>query len=136
MIEPAVVLDGLVIRYGGTVAVDGLSLAAPRGSVTAVLGPNGAGKTSTVETCEGYRTPAEGTVSVLGLDPHRDARALRPRIGVMLQGGGVPPGGRALESLRLAAALYAHPLDPQALAERVGVDRMGHTPYRRMSGGE
>lgn len=136
MIDPAVVVEGLVIRYGRTVAVDGLSLSAPRGSVTAVLGPNGAGKTSTVETCEGYRTPAQGTVSVLGLDPHRDARTLRPRIGVMLQAGGVQPGGRALESLRLAAALYAHPLDPQALAERVGIHRMGHTPYRRMSGGE
>ncbi len=136
MAEAAVEIDGLVVRYGRTVAVDGLSLRAPRGSVTAVLGPNGAGKTSTVETCEGYRTAAAGTVRVLGLDPQRDARALKPRIGVMLQSGGVPPGGRGLETLRTAAALYAHPLDPDGLAERVGVDRTGRTPFRRMSGGE
>src|SRR5262249_39472731 len=77
-----------------TAAVDGLSLRAGRGAVTAVLGPNGAGKTTTIEICEGYRRPDAGTVAVLGLDPVADARALRPRVGVMLQSGGIPPAVR------------------------------------------
>ncbi|MGH3328195.1 MAG: ATP-binding cassette domain-containing protein, partial [Streptomycetales bacterium] len=84
--EPAVEISGLVKRYDGRAAVDGLSLTVPRGTVTAVLGPNGAGKTTTIETCEGFRRPDAGTVRVLGLDPVRDAWALRPRVGVMLQG--------------------------------------------------
>src|SRR5882757_3836792 len=87
---PAVEIGGLVKRYGQTTAVDGLTLSAARGAVTGILGPNGAGKTTTVEICEGYRRPDQGTVRVLGMDPARDARALRPRVGVMLQSGGFP----------------------------------------------
>ena len=80
-------VDGLVMRYGDKVAVDGLSLSVERNRITAVLGPNGAGKTTTLETCEGYRTPQRGSVRVLGLDPVAQRRQLLPRIGVMLQSG-------------------------------------------------
>src|ERR687894_2423077 len=107
------------MRYGDVVAVDGLDLVIERGTITAVLGPNGAGKTTTLETCEGYRTPQSGSVRVLGLDPIRDARALLPRIGVMLQEGGAWSGVRALEMLRHVASLHAHPLDVDPLAERL-----------------
>ena len=81
---PAVEIGGLVKRYGQTTAVDGLTLSAALGTVTGILGPNGAGKTTTIEICEGYRKPDQGTVRVLGLNPARDAKALRPRVGVML----------------------------------------------------
>ncbi|MGI8645357.1 MAG: ABC transporter ATP-binding protein [Nocardioides sp.] len=124
------------MRYGATMAVDGLSLTVDRGTITAVLGPNGAGKTTTLETCEGYRRPQAGTVRVLGLDPRRDQRALLPRIGVMLQDGGAWSGVRAVEMLRHVARLHAHPLDPALLAERLGLDECGRTPYRRLSGGQ
>ena len=67
--DGAVELDGLVKRYGTAKAVDGLSLSAARGAVTALLGPNGAGKTTTIEICEGFRRADAGTVRVLGLDP-------------------------------------------------------------------
>ena len=109
---PAVEIRDLVKRYGRTPAVDGLSLQAARGTVTAVLGPNGAGKTTTVEICEGYRRPDAGTVAVLGMDPVADARALRPRVGVMLQSGGIPPAVRPGEYLGVLARFYAKPLDP------------------------
>ncbi len=89
--EPAVVCTGAVIRYGDRVAVDGLSFTAHRGRVLALLGPNGAGKTSTIEALEGYRRLDDGRVAVLGLDPRRDHAALVPRLGVMLQRGGVYP---------------------------------------------
>jgi hypothetical protein len=103
--SPAVEVHDLVKRYGRITAVDRLSLSAGRGAVTAVLGPNGAGKTSTVEICEGYRRPDAGTVSVLGLDPMADARRLRPRVGVMLQSGGIPPAVRPGEYLRVDGEL-------------------------------
>ncbi|MDF3293508.1 ABC transporter ATP-binding protein [Streptomyces silvisoli] len=133
---PAVEVVGLVKRYGAKTAVDGLELSVPRGSLTAVLGPNGAGKTTTIETCEGYRRPDAGTVRVLGLDPVTQSARLRPRIGVMLQSGGVYPGARAEEMLRHTARLHANPIDPALLIERLGLGSCGRTPYRRLSGGQ
>jgi ABC-2 type transport system ATP-binding protein len=124
------------MAYGDKVAVDDLDLTVERGSVTAVLGPNGAGKTTTLETCEGFRRPQQGTVRVLGLDPHRDRRALLPRIGVMLQSGGAWTGARAEEMLHHISALHAHPLPVRMLVDRLGLDDCGRTSYRRLSGGQ
>jgi ABC-2 type transport system ATP-binding protein len=132
--EPAVVVDGLIKRYAATTAVDGLSLTAERGAVTALLGPNGAGKTTTVEICEGYRRPDGGTVRVLGQDPSDPG--LRPRVGVMLQSGGIYPGARAAEMLRLVASYAARPLDVEDLLDLVGLRSVAHTTFRRLSGGE
>ncbi len=134
---PAIEVRGLVKRYGATVAVDGLDLEVRPGETLALLGPNGAGKTTTVECCEGYRRPDAGTVRVLGLDPHRDAAALRPRVGLMLQEGGVYPMAYPLEVLRLFARFYADPLDPDraARAGRASTGR-GRTRFRDLSGGQ
>ena len=132
----AVDVSGLVVRYGSLVAVDGVSFSADAGEVVAMLGPNGAGKTTTIETLEGYRSPTTGTVRVLGLDPVRDHARLTPRIGVMLQRGGVYPGVRAGEAVRLFAAYYEGPDDPDALLDRLGLAEAAATPWRRLSGGE
>lgn len=134
MSEPAVVVDGLTKRYAELVALDRVSLAAPTGAVTALLGPNGAGKTTLVEVCEGYRRPDGGTARVLGCDP-RD-RALRPRVGVMLQSGGVYPGARVAEMVHLMASYAGNPLRVGELLERVGLARVAKTTFRRLSGGE
>ncbi|NLU74723.1 ABC transporter ATP-binding protein [Streptomyces sp. HNM0575] len=132
----ALEIAGLVKRFGRKTAVDGLGLSVPYGTVTALLGPNGAGKTTTVETCEGYLRPDGGSVRVLGLDPVADASRLRPRVGVMLQSGGVYSGARAEEMLRHMAGLYANPLDVDTLVDMLGLDGCGRTPYRRLSGGQ
>ena len=132
----AVDVSGLVVRYGRLTAVDGVSFSAGVGEVVALLGPNGAGKTTTIETLEGYRSPTAGTVRVLGLDPVRDHARLTPRIGVMLQRGGVYPGIRAGEALRLFAAYYDDPADPDELLTRVGLERQRTTMWRHLSGGE
>ncbi|MFI8526052.1 ABC transporter ATP-binding protein [Promicromonospora sukumoe] len=134
--EVAVQVRGLVKRYDGRAVVDGLDLVARRGAVTAVLGPNGAGKTTTIECCEGLRSPDGGTVRVLGHDPVSEARALRPRVGVMLQDGGLPTGVRALELLRHVAAMYAAPRPVDELAERLGLHGFARTTVRRLSGGQ
>ena len=135
-VAPAVSVSGLVVRYGSLVAVDGVSFSAEAGEVLALLGPNGAGKTTTVETLEGYRRPAAGSVGVLGLDPIADRRRLTPRIGVMLQRGGVYPGIRPPEALRLFAAFYPDPLDPAELLDRVGLASVAGSTWRSLSGGE
>jgi ABC-2 type transport system ATP-binding protein len=126
----------LVVRYGARTAVDGLSLEAEAGQVLALLGPNGAGKTSTVETLEGYRRPAAGSVRVLGLDPTAEHRALSARMGVMLQRGGVYPVMGPRRALCLFARYYASAEDPDALLDLVGLGAVASTPWRRLSGGE
>jgi len=133
---PAVEITGLVKRYGRTTAVAGLSTSAARGEVTAVLGPNGAGKTTTIEVCEGYRRPDAGNVRVLGLDPVKDAGKLRPRVGVMLQSGGIPTAARPADYLKVMASFYAHPVEPAMLLDRLGLAESAKTPFRRLSGGQ
>jgi len=132
----AVEITGMVKRYGSVTAVDGLTLTARRGDVTAILGPNGAGKTTTIEACEGYRAVDGGTVLVLGLDPVRDATALRPRVGVMLQSGGIPPAVPAGEYLRTLSRFHVKPHDTAWLLDIVGLTSHAKTPYKRLSGGQ
>jgi len=134
--SPALVVEGLVKRFGTTTAVDGLDLRLERGRVMALLGPNGAGKTTTVEMCEGFLAPDDGTVRVLDLDPVRRRRDVRSRIGMMLQGGGAYPGARVGEMIRLVASYYAEPLDPDWLMDELGLTDHARTPYRRLSGGQ
>lgn len=134
--SPALEVRGLVKRYGGRAVVDGLDLVALPGQVTAVLGPNGAGKTTTIECCEGLRTPDEGSVRVLGLDPRTRARDLRPRLGVMLQDGGLPTAIRAADMLAHVARMYADPRDLGELTERLGLGSFARTTVRRLSGGQ
>ncbi len=132
--QPAVEVSGLVKKYGSKTAVDGLDLVQQPGTVLALLGPNGAGKTTTVEICEGFRSADDGSVRVLGLVPGDEA--LRPRIGVMPQGGGGYPGIRAEEMLNLVATCAANPLDPKWLIEILGLGGAVKTPYKRLSGGQ
>ena len=132
----AITVDRLVRRYGARAVVDGLSFEVRRGEVFALLGPNGAGKTTTVEILEGYRAPSGGLVRVLGLDPIGDAPKLKPRIGVMLQDGGVAPSMRPLEALELYASFYSAPLAPRSLLRLVGLEDAERTRYRALSGGQ
>jgi ABC-2 type transport system ATP-binding protein len=131
-----VACDGVVIRYGETLAVDRLSLTGQAGTVVALLGPNGAGKTSTVEALEGYRKVTAGSARVLGLDPIADHAALVPHIGVMLQKGGVYPMLGPAQVLHLFARYYDDAADPDALLDLVGLSAVRRTPWRRLSGGE
>ena len=132
----AVRLRGLSKRYGPTVAVSDLDLDVHSAEVFALLGPNGAGKTTTVEMCEGFVRPDAGSIEVLGLNPVSDNAQLRPRIGVMLQGGGGYPAARAGEMLNLVAAYSANPLDPAWLLDTLGLTDAARTTYRRLSGGQ
>jgi ABC-2 type transport system ATP-binding protein len=106
--------------------------------VTAVLGPNGAGKTSTIEVCEGLRKRTSGRVSVLGLDPQHEQRALAGQMGIMLQEGGIYPSARPIDVVRQYCGLYStDTVDrPDELLERVGLSERRRTPWRRLSGGE
>jgi len=134
--ELAISARGLRKRYGELTVLDGLDLEVRAGTLVALLGPNGAGKTTTVEILEGYRQPDAGEVRVLGLEPRRDGAALRPRIGVMLQQGGIMPAALPRELVRLHARLYAEPADPDGLLELLGLAHAATRRYKLLSGGE
>lgn len=131
---PALTIEALSKRYGSLAAVDGLSLQAATGAVTALLGPNGAGKTTTVEICAGLRSADSGRVSVLGRRPGDPD--LRHRVAVMPQRAGVYPGARCAEMLRLVASYYATPVPPAELLDRLGLAGVARTTFRRLSGGQ
>jgi ABC-2 type transport system ATP-binding protein len=134
--DAAITVAALSKSYGSTRAVDALDFEVGAGEVFGLLGPNGAGKTTTVEILEGYRSPDAGSVRVLGLDPVRDGKRLYPQIGVMLQSGGLYPGLKPLELLRLFAAYYEPSETPEAMLDLVGLRDSADTPVRRLSGGQ
>jgi ABC-2 type transport system ATP-binding protein len=133
---PAIAVDGLVKRYGDRAVLDGVSLSVAPGELVALLGPNGAGKTTTVEIVEGYRRADGGKVRVLGLDPASGGRALRARVGLMLQGGGIDPRAQPRETLVQYGRFHADARDPDELLDLVGLQAVARTRFRRLSGGE
>ncbi|MET8230951.1 ABC transporter ATP-binding protein [Micromonospora sp. NPDC005298] len=123
-------------RYGDLVAVEDVSFTVEPGEIFGVLGPNGAGKTTTVECVAGLRVPDGGGVSVLGLDPRRDAAQLRQRVGVQLQESQLPDRLRVAEALELYASFYRNPADPAALIDKLGLGEKRNTAYKKLSGGQ
>ncbi|MBW3664694.1 MAG: ABC transporter ATP-binding protein [Actinobacteria bacterium] len=79
---PTLEVRDLVVRFGGVVAVDQLSLRAPAGEITGLIGPNGAGKTTTFDVCSGLRPPTSGTVWWRGRDVTTAAPAERAQLGL------------------------------------------------------
>jgi ABC-2 type transport system ATP-binding protein len=134
--DEAIVVENFTKIYGSNRVVDHLQFTVHCGEIFALLGPNGAGKTTTIETLEGYRTPDQGILRVLGLDPIRESRKLKPQIGVMLQHDGLYPGLTAREVLGLFAGYYRQPQDIDSLLDRVGLSTTDKTRCRRLSGGQ
>ena len=134
--DEAIVIENFTKSYGSNRVVDHVTFTVHQGEVFALLGPNGAGKTTTIETLEGYRTPDQGNLHVLGLNPIRDSQALKSQIGVMLQQDGLYPGLTAREVLHLFASYYKQPQHIDNLLERVGLSSAARTRCRRLSGGQ
>jgi ABC-2 type transport system ATP-binding protein len=123
-------------RYGSTVAVDDLSFEVQRGEIFGLIGPNGAGKTTTMECIEGLRSPDRGTISVLGLHPIRDVRALQPRIGVQLQQAQLQKRIKVREAVWLWAALYRTTVNGDRLIEQLGLAEKRDAWFMTLSGGQ
>ncbi|HQR78886.1 MAG TPA: ABC transporter ATP-binding protein [Actinomycetota bacterium] len=129
----AVDISDLVVSYSGRRVVDELDLRIPQGTTCVLLGPNGAGKTTTLNVILGLRRPDQGEVNILGLAPHDPA--LRSRIGVVLQEGGLPVSASPAAIVNHFASLYANPLPPAEVMDRLGLHHLDRQ-YRRLSGGE
>jgi ABC-2 type transport system ATP-binding protein len=136
MDDAAIEVTGLVKRYGAIEAVRGIDFKVARGEVFGLLGPNGAGKTTTVEILEGYRARSSGDVRVLGFDPAERARAMRERVGIVLQSTGLYRQISVREAVQHWAALYPHPRDVDEVIELAGLREAQNTRARALSGGQ
>jgi daunorubicin resistance ABC transporter ATP-binding subunit len=140
MSDTAILVDGLGKRFGDVVAVDGIDLAVPAGSVLGLLGPNGAGKTTTVRILSTILRPDQGRATVLGLDVARQPRAVRSVIGLAGQYAAVDENLTGRENLRMVGQLTHQPtrsVGPRAneLLERFDLVDAADRPARTYSGG-
>src|SRR5205823_1580946 len=120
--NPVISVSHLRKRYGRTVAVDDVSLDVFEGEIFGLIGPNGAGKTTTMECVQGHRVPDSGTISVLGLDPRRDATSLRQRIGVQHQEAQLQKRIKVWEAVDLWQSLYDRTVDADKLLAQLGLE--------------
>jgi ABC-2 type transport system ATP-binding protein len=104
--EPAVVVDGLVKRFGATTAVDAISFAVRPGELFGLIGPDGAGKTTLFRVLATLLLPDAGSARVLGLDVVRDMWALRSRVGYMPGRFSLYPDLSVEENLEFFASVF------------------------------
>jgi ABC-2 type transport system ATP-binding protein len=133
---PAILVRDLHKSYGDVHAVRGIDFEVARGEVFGLLGPNGAGKTTTVEILEGYRERSGGIASVLGHDPGGRPRALRERVGIVLQESGTYRHATARELVAHWAGFYPAPRDVDEVIELAGLRASQDVLVRRLSGGQ
>ena len=133
---PAILVRDLRKSYGELEAVRGLDFEVAPGEVFGLLGPNGAGKTTTVEILEGYRRRSGGIVSVLGFDPGERPRALRERVGIVLQSCGMYRHVKVHEAVSYWAGMYPQARDVDEVIEIVGLTEKRDALARTLSGGQ
>ena len=122
--------------YGQVVAIDGVSFSVQQGEIFSIVGPNGAGKTTIIETIIGLREADGGQISVLGLDPQRDARDLGNRIGTQLQQAALPNRMKVWEALDLYASFYERTIPWEPLLEQWGLGDKRNAQFANLSGGQ
>ncbi len=132
----AIEVTGLTKSYRDVHAVDGVNLRIERGEIFALLGPNGAGKTTTVEILEGYRHRDGGEVRVLGFDPATQRRALKPRIGIVLQSTGVDNYLTVAETIAMYSSYYSNPRPVDEAIELTGLTEKRNAKVIKLSGGQ
>jgi ABC-2 type transport system ATP-binding protein len=122
--------------YGGLEAARGVSFEIHQGEIFGLIGPNGAGKTTTVECVIGLREPDSGEIEVCGLDPRRQPREVRERIGAALQSTALQDRITPREALALFGSFYRDSVAPAPLLERFSLEAKADAPFETLSGGQ
>jgi ABC-2 type transport system ATP-binding protein len=130
----AVELVNVSKLFGGSRALNGVSLRIYAGELVTLLGPNGAGKTTAIALMLGLRKPSSGLVRIAGRDP-RDP-AVRVATGALLQGTALPSTLRVLEVLNLFRSFHATPVSGPAMLELIGLEAKASHRVGSLSAGE
>jgi ABC-2 type transport system ATP-binding protein len=136
MQDLAIEVEGLRKAYGDVEAVRGLGFSVAAGEVFCLLGPNGAGKTTTTEILEGYRARSAGEVRVLGHDPEHGERALRERVGIVLQEAAAQAELTVAEVLTMYGRYYPRRCPVDELVGLVGLTGKEDERVKLLSGGQ
>jgi ABC-2 type transport system ATP-binding protein len=132
----AIEVNDLHKAYGETAVLRGVSFAVEAGEIFGIAGRNGAGKTTTVEILQGLRARDRGEVAVLGFDPARDRKQLRPLLGAQLQTSALPDRLRVGEALQLFARLAGDRVRWRELADTWRLGQLLRRPFGALSGGQ
>jgi ABC-type multidrug transport system ATPase subunit len=134
----AVAFERFRKEFGATIAIDGLDLRIPGGTIYGLLGPNGSGKTTCIRAICGLLRPTAGTVRVLGADARAERARVRPRLGYMPQQAALYEELTARENLEFFARGLSVP-DPRArtgeLLELVDLQKRADDHVYGFSGG-
>ncbi|MFC1948366.1 ABC transporter ATP-binding protein [Chloroflexota bacterium] len=134
--EEVIRIENLRKTYGKTIAVDDISFEVAEGEIFGLLGPNGAGKTTAVECLQGLRSPDSGNIRILGINPVKNIKALRRRIGSQLQEAALPDRIKVWEALDLFASLTPGSVDWQQLMKEWGLAEKRKASFSNLSGGQ
>lgn len=136
MPHTAIEVHDLHKSYNQDPVLRGVSFTVGANEIFGIAGRNGAGKTTTVEILQGLRSRDHGDVAVLGLDPGRERKRLRPLLGAQLQTSALPDRLRVGEALRLFASLAGNAVDWRALAGVWGLGPLLRKSFGSLSGGQ
>ncbi|MEQ8345454.1 MAG: ABC transporter ATP-binding protein [Sneathiellaceae bacterium] len=137
--DPAIVVSGLGKRFGKVVAVEAISFAVPRGSVTALLGGNGAGKTTTLSMMLGLLLPSAGEIFILGVDMLRDRHRVLPWMNFSSPYVDLPHRLTVRQNLTIYAELYSVRQPRQRIAElaqELDFEGLLARPFGKLSAGQ
>lgn len=134
--HPAIAVTGLTRRWGAVKAIDAITLQVQQGEVFGLLGPNGAGKTTTLECILGLVRPDEGQILVLGQDAGLCPRAVKAKMGAVLQSTGLQDKITPREALDLFRRFYSNALQTDDLITRFGLGQKQHAHFETLSGGQ
>lgn len=134
--ETIIKADILVKHYAHVKAVEDLSFSVDRGEVFGLLGANGAGKSTTIECILGTKRQDSGTVSILGMNPHKDRKKLFERVGVQFQEANYQDKIRVAELCEVTASLCKTSLHYADLLKQFGLSDKQKSHVSELSGGQ
>jgi len=131
-----VVVQDLQKRYDDVLAAQGVSFEIEDGEIFGLLGPNGSGKTTTLECVIGLRQPDAGRIEICGLDARQHPKAVKEKIGAVLQTIALQDKITPRESLELFASFYRRATAAPALLERFALGEKADSPFDSLSAGQ
>lgn len=128
-------VQGLIKRYGKVMAVTDVTFSVEKGEIYGLLGPNGAGKTTTLECIEGLRENNGGNISVDGINPHKNQKEIRNKLGIQLQSSSLPSAILVNEAVNLFCSFH-HTAFRSDLVNRFGLGNLQNKQYHSLSTGQ
>src|SRR3954452_10415207 len=131
-----VVVHDLQKRYDDVLAAQGVSFGIEGGEIFGLLGPNGSGKTTTLECVIGLRQPDAGRIEICGLDARQHPKAVKEKIGAVLQTIALQDKITPREALELFASFYKRTIAAPDLLERFALGEKADSPFDSLSAGQ